>query len=203
MDRSEAGKKGYEASKDKLDAYRKKRTRDSIQRYEDNPKLCPTCNTQIPYEKRVNKFCSKSCSASFNNRGKVRVKTTRSKTCAHCGAVKESRQNKYCKACSDACVYSRVYDTEEASQDSTRRRILFETRGHQCESCGLSEWMEQPIPLELDHIDGDPDNNAEDNLRLICPNCHAQTDTYKGANVGGESSRQKMRRKRYKQGKTY
>jgi predicted HNH restriction endonuclease len=69
--------------------------------------------------------------------------------------------------------------------------------------CGLSEWMDKRIPLEIDHIDGNSDNNVEQNLRLICPNCHAQTETYKGANAGKGSSRQAMRRKRYAEGKTW
>jgi hypothetical protein len=80
---------------------------------------------------------------------------------------------------------------------------LLEKRGNRCEACGLSEWQGKPIPIELDHIDGNSDNNSEGNLRLICPNCHAQTETYKGANVGNNSSRQQMRRKRYFNGQTY
>jgi hypothetical protein len=76
-------------------------------------------------------------------------------------------------------------------------------RGHCCEVCGFSEWRNLPIPVELDHIDGDADNNTDENLRLICPNCHAQTENYKGANMGTDSSRQKKRRRRYAEGKTY
>jgi 5-methylcytosine-specific restriction endonuclease McrA len=52
-----------------------------------------------------------------------------------------------------------------------------------CGNCGLSEWMGKPIPLELDHIDGDRENNSLDNLQLICPNCHALTQTYRGKNT--------------------
>ena len=44
-------------------------------------------------------------------------------------------------------------------------------------------------PLELDHTDGNPLNNQLDNLRLICPNCHAQTETYKGKNMGSGVTR--------------
>ena len=50
---------------------------------------------------------------------------------------------------------------------------------HKCYSCGLSEWMGKPIPIELEHIDGQHDNNELSNLTILCPNCHAQTDTYK------------------------
>ena len=50
--------------------------------------------------------------------------------------------------------------------------------------CGIDSWMGQPINLEVDHIDGDPYNNTPDNLRLICPNCHSQTHSFKGRNKG-------------------
>jgi 5-methylcytosine-specific restriction endonuclease McrA len=54
---------------------------------------------------------------------------------------------------------------------------------HNCSICKLSAWNGKPIPLELDHIDGCHTNNTYTNLRAICPNCHAQTDTYKGKNM--------------------
>jgi hypothetical protein len=53
-----------------------------------------------------------------------------------------------------------------------------------CSSCGLEDWRGGPIPLQLDHIDGDRTNNELKNLRLLCPNCHALTDTYCGRNIG-------------------
>lgn len=51
-----------------------------------------------------------------------------------------------------------------------------------CSNCNLTEWLGKPIPIELDHIDGNTLNNNLDNLRLLCPNCHAFTDTYRGKN---------------------
>jgi 5-methylcytosine-specific restriction endonuclease McrA len=51
-----------------------------------------------------------------------------------------------------------------------------------CANCRLSEWMGGSIPLELDHIDGQSNNNVLSNLRLLCPNCHALTPTYRGKN---------------------
>jgi hypothetical protein len=52
-----------------------------------------------------------------------------------------------------------------------------------CSGCGLAQWLGAAIPLELDHIDGDVENNAISNLRLLCPNCHALTPTYRGRNT--------------------
>ena len=66
-----------------------------------------------------------------------------------------------------------------------RRRLLSEgLKEHRCEGCGLEEWLGRPIPLELDHVNGDRADNRLVNLRLICPNCHAQTPTYRGRNIG-------------------
>lgn len=53
-----------------------------------------------------------------------------------------------------------------------------------CSDCGLSTWRGQPMPLELDHRNGDNCDNELSNLRLLCPNCHAFTPTYRGKNRG-------------------
>ena len=50
---------------------------------------------------------------------------------------------------------------------------------HLCENCGLSEWMNVPIALELHHINGDRFDNRLENLKVLCPNCHAMTDNYR------------------------
>jgi hypothetical protein len=66
-----------------------------------------------------------------------------------------------------------------------RLRLLREgVLEHRCACCGLTEWQARPIPLELDQINGDRADNRLENIRLLCPNCHAQTDTYRGRNVG-------------------
>lgn len=57
-------------------------------------------------------------------------------------------------------------------------------RGHQCECCKLTTWLNEPITLELHHKDGDKLNNDLENLQLLCPNCHSLTENWRGRNNG-------------------
>jgi len=64
-----------------------------------------------------------------------------------------------------------------------KNRILDEgLKEHRCESCGLKTWLNTTIPLDLHHINGDNSDNRLENLQLLCPNCHALTDSYRGKN---------------------
>ena len=68
---------------------------------------------------------------------------------------------------------------------SLKKRLIAEgLKRHVCEICRRDRWNGCPIPLELDHVNGKRDDNRLENLRVVCPNCHAQTDTYRGKNIG-------------------
>ena len=80
------------------------------------------------------------------------------------------------------------YFIKNGNINSNRVRIQLFKRGlkeKRCEKCGLTEWNNQPIPLEVDHINGIYNDNRIENLRILCPNCHAQTPTYKSKNIQG------------------
>lgn len=64
------------------------------------------------------------------------------------------------------------------------KRYLMEKYNNKCAKCGWGEVniYTNKIPLEIEHIDGNYKNNSEENLILLCPNCHSLTATYKGAN---------------------
>ena len=55
-----------------------------------------------------------------------------------------------------------------------------------CESCHLNSWKGAPVSLELNHVNGDRFDHRLENLQLLCPNCHAQTPTYRGKNKGSK-----------------
>lgn len=74
--------------------------------------------------------------------------------------------------------------SEEASSEGLGKKYLIWKNGHVCNICGLSDWMDRPIPIVIDHINGDPADNRLINLRIICCNCDAQTETYKSKNKG-------------------
>ena len=64
-----------------------------------------------------------------------------------------------------------------------KKRLLKEgIKAHCCEGCGLQKWRNEPIPLELHHANGINNDHRLANLQLLCPNCHALTDNYRGKN---------------------
>ena len=146
-------------------------------------------------------FCSSSCSASNSNRRRGVEKPN----CLFCGVKLRRRSRKFCTT-----TCQKLFEWEQTklaivehacfSGPKEAKRFLLETVGHVCIICLRKSWMSKPIPLVLDHIDGNADNWHISNMRLICANCDAQTDTYKGKNRGfGRHAR----RQRYKEGKSY
>jgi Zn finger protein HypA/HybF involved in hydrogenase expression len=72
-------------------------------------------------------------------------------------------------------------------KQAVKKAFLESGAKEQCAVCGLSAWLNKPIVVQLDHINGDSFDHRKENLRLLCPNCHSQTNNFSGRN----SKRQK------------
>lgn len=76
-----------------------------------------------------------------------------------------------------------VSDRPQTSRSHLKDRLIDEgLKEDRCEICGITEWLGKPLSMALHHLNGDGKDNRLDNLQLLCPNCHAQTDTYGGRN---------------------
>lgn len=155
---------------------------------------CEKCKVQHEGSYGSGRFCSIKCArgySTYKNRDLINKSVS---------ATLSRIEGYFCPKC-DAWFALRTQITahdkihvkkfEDLKTDRYRRIWLIRERGHRCEICFNTEWNTQTIPIELDHISGDADDNTKANLRLICPNCHALTPTYKGKNKASASRKRR------------
>lgn len=198
---------------DKIRAKSTKRCKELAKQREEeylkNPKRCLHCGGVIPYKSHKRKsFCSSSCAASYNN--SKRAIKPQPKFCKYCGLEipktgHESVANYLSKEfCSGTCKskyaqekYIQLWKEGKITGMSGEypservRKYMLEKVGYKCSNCGWHEVnpFTGKIPLELHHIDGNPYNTIEDNLQVLCPNCHSLTRGYKTKHSEGRIKR--------------
>lgn len=146
--------------------------------------ICPKCNTEFDNQGKwsVKKFCSRKCSNSrvFSEESKqkksaaLKGKPTGRKGQKLTPERKEQWLRKI-KAKRDAVPF------ETLGWDTKRLRVIKE-QYKKCNRCGIDNWLGEKLTLEVDHTDGNSQNNNRGNLEGLCPNCHSLTKTWRGKN---------------------
>jgi hypothetical protein len=198
--KSESGKLGWLASREtqaRLLSNRKAA-------YSANPTKCACCEKRLPYSKRKNKYCSRSCAAQITNRTHPKRSEEISKACPHCGETipPSKNENTYCSSgCFQEHRFQARVDSGTASA-TTMKRWLIRTYGNKCMRCGWAEVnpYSHTVPVEIEHKDGNSDNNSKKNVELLCPNCHSLTKTFRALNRGNGRH---ARMRRYRAGKSF
>lgn len=159
-----------------------------------NPKIyrgqCASgCGNPIFSKSCKARYCSSACAnVSYSRRTKVCLPCTNG-----CGRLVASSQKKYCSlACQQdyqfkiRCLELEAGRYKPSGSNRLIRRYLVLKFGEQCSQCNWNKRHARTgrVPVEVEHIDGDWQNNQLSNLTLLCPNCHSLTNTFRGLNRG-------------------
>ena len=175
--------------------------------------VCQLCNRAFKSSSLTAKFCSVECC----NQSRRALPAS----CLECGELykrkspSESRAKRSSEFCSGKCAnlykynsYIRRWKAGEETGNSTYagslaiyvKRYIKEKYGNKCCQCGWAEVhsVTGKVPVEIDHINGDWRDSREENLRLLCPNCHSLTPNYRALNKRpAERTKQKVSRKQF------
>jgi hypothetical protein len=172
----------------------------------DKKCINPNCNNKAKYP---NKFCSQKCAGIVNSPGRKHSEETRKKIsitqggtgvlinykkqCLNCG---KSIPKKFCNnTCKSEYILNnlikdwldgKINGNSKGGHASYVKKYLLKKYNNKCSKCGWGEIniFSKSIPLEVEHMDGNPYNNNPNNVDLLCPNCHSLTKTYRGGNKG-------------------
>lgn|GEM_PF-1850995 len=156
-------------------------------------KKCKNCQSKdaIKYSKYSNgNFCSSKCARSFSTKekrkeineklsNKLKGKPTGINRFNNFSKEKWKEINEKRKEYWKNKLFNTNFN--DLGVDSKRNKVILE-QNEQCNKCKLSKWLDEKITLELEHIDGNHQNNKRENLEALCPNCHSLTPTWRGRN---------------------
>lgn len=170
-------------------------------------KICPNCDGKVQPKDHANrqKFCSRSCAATFNNlNGLIGKKQTGVDygSCPGCDFT-FVRQQKYCShKCREDHKLRRwlageKFDSKWGTLPEFARSYLLQQADYKCPECNWDKinTVTGTCPLEIDHIDGNSSNNEVKNLQVLCPNCHSLTPTFRTLNRPGTGRQRSVKTK--------
>ena len=148
-------------------------------------KKCPKCNND---HTNNGLFCSRSCanSRTFSEESKIKKSEANKRFHQTLSDHEKDIINQRLKLLSIATqgyrlelLMSKDFDT--LAYQSKRKRVLIE-QNFKCNRCNADTWFGKPLTLELEHVDGNHQNDIRSNLVALCPNCHSLTTTWRGRN---------------------
>lgn len=145
-------------------------------------KECPRCSR---LHEKPGTYCSHSCANSRSHSAETKLKIAESVSAQKREKPSSEKQKVAIRKAMlkmKENAHNRLMSTpvEMLSGSARRKRIRLE-QSNACAICNLTDWLGMPITLELDHVNGDNKDNRRENLRALCPNCHAQTPTWRKA----------------------
>jgi hypothetical protein len=156
---------------------------------------CKNCGKAL--SKTENRFCNQSCSASFNNRGIRRHWKEKALCACGCGRPVKRHESRFASSkCKRHYDYSEYIKRWKAGQESGVvylglvsnhiKRYLRDKFYDKCTKCGWAviHPVTGVVPLQVNHVNGNCEDNREENLDLLCPNCHVLTHNYGALNIG-------------------
>lgn len=152
----------------------------------ENIKLCEYgCNEKANFQLKNGKWC---CCQRPNSCKAVKSKNSKGLKKAH----RDGRIKNFSNEAREVSLKTRKKESLDFflanpelfyNSEVLKRCLLEYGVPYKCNCCGISDWQNKPITLEIDHIDGIRNHNEPSNLRFLCPNCHSQTDTWRGRNI--------------------
>lgn len=134
---------------------------------------------------------SSSCAAAMRKMGftcvggnaRNAVKRRLSELCIDVSHWEDKTKNAHAAILTSHDKYFAI-NTPHSGGHIRERLLKYNLIPYKCDICGnIGEWMKKPLRLQVDHINGDHNDNRLENLRFLCPNCHTQTETFAGKNV--------------------